>query len=216
MPSDARPPTTLRSDARRNEERLLVAARDCFVEHGANVPLEDIAKAADIGIGTLYRRFRNRRELATAVVRYALTATAEAANAAAALPDPAEALARYMHAVIDLRTSAVIPQLLEIADVDDPARTRATEASLTAINAIVKAGHDAGALRRDVTTADISLLLVRLSGLVAGLTAEMQAPFAHRHADIVLAGLTSTASTARLGGPELTIEELRSHRAARK
>ena len=62
----------LRADARRNEQQLLTAARDEFIERGAQAPLEDIAAAAGVGIATLYRRFGDRRGLARAVALQAL------------------------------------------------------------------------------------------------------------------------------------------------
>src|SRR5436190_12269007 len=107
----------LRSDARRNEGQLLQAARDVFVERGPGAPLDEIARRAGVGIGTLYRRFGDRRQLIRAVVEDALTRTAEAAeDAAAESPDAFAALTAYLHAVIDLRVAAVIPALLEAAE----------------------------------------------------------------------------------------------------
>lgn len=56
----------LRADAERNRERILVAAEEAFLERGANVPLEEVAKRAKVGIGTLYRRFPTREALLAA------------------------------------------------------------------------------------------------------------------------------------------------------
>src|SRR4051794_34498377 len=59
---------SMRADARRNRERILVAARDVFVETGTDAPLEEIATRAGVGIATLYRRFPERVDLMRAVV----------------------------------------------------------------------------------------------------------------------------------------------------
>jgi AcrR family transcriptional regulator len=78
----------MREDARRNRERLLVAARDAFVEHGAGAPLDDIARRAGVGIATLYRRFPDRPALQRQVALDLLDRSArEAAAALAAEPD---------------------------------------------------------------------------------------------------------------------------------
>src|SRR5437660_7832920 len=106
---DGRP---LRADARRNREQLLAAARDVFVEQGAGAPLDEIARRAGVGIATLYRHFPDRTALMRAVALDLLDrVAAEAEKALAEERDPFEALARYMHAALEQRISAVIPAL---------------------------------------------------------------------------------------------------------
>lgn len=67
------PPRPMRADARRNYDRLLGEARTAFAEHGTDASLEDIARRAGVGIGTLYRHFPNRHALMNAVFQEALT-----------------------------------------------------------------------------------------------------------------------------------------------
>src|SRR3954462_13634423 len=120
----------LRADARRNHEQLLAAARDVVVELGAGAPLDEGAPGAGVGIGTLYRRFPSRPALLRAVVVDALQRTAEAAEAALAEEsDGFSALVRYMHAVLDLRVSAVIPTVLDAMDLEDDDVRSAREVS---------------------------------------------------------------------------------------
>src|SRR6266566_9649705 len=57
----------MRADARRNRDQILIAARDIFADHGPGAPLEEIARRAGVGIGTLYRRFPDRQSLLRAV-----------------------------------------------------------------------------------------------------------------------------------------------------
>ena len=71
----------LRADARRNRERLLAAATAAFAEHGADAPLEDIARRAGVGIGTLYRHFPTRLALQEGVFRSQVARSAPAARA---------------------------------------------------------------------------------------------------------------------------------------
>src|SRR5438270_9690760 len=103
----------LRADAARNRAHVLAAARDVFVEHGADAPLDDIARHAGVGIATLYRRFPDREALLRAVALDVLARTAhEARSAEAEEADPFDGLARYMHRALDLRISAIMPALL--------------------------------------------------------------------------------------------------------
>ena len=74
--------TRLRADARRNQEQVLQAARTLFVERGIDCPLEEIARRAGVGIGTLYRRFGDRDALVRAVLVDALELSRASAEAA--------------------------------------------------------------------------------------------------------------------------------------
>jgi len=201
----------LRADARRNEQQLLIAARDLFIERGAQVPLEDVAAAAGVGIGTLYRRFGDRRGLARAVALAALEQTHAAAQfALASQEDPFAALAAYMHAVLDLRTSAVMPELLDQLAEDDPQRLRISAAINELVDEMITDSHREELIRAEFTQADVGLLLVRLSRPLVGLPAALQLPYAHRHLDLVLAGMHEARSP--LSGPRLTLQELHDSR----
>ena len=74
----ATPPRGKRSDARRNEETLLAAAAAAFVASGVDVPVRDIAAAAGVGVGTMYRHFPTRADLIVAVYRHQVEACADA------------------------------------------------------------------------------------------------------------------------------------------
>ncbi|BAL89881.1 putative TetR-family transcriptional regulator [Actinoplanes missouriensis 431] len=84
-----------RADARRNFDALLAAARDVFAERGADASLEEIAKRAGVGIGTLYRNFPARQDLFEAVYVEEINQLAAAAEAAASLP-PWQALQAWL------------------------------------------------------------------------------------------------------------------------
>lgn len=205
------PQRPLRADARDNRRRLLEAARDGFIERGPGASLEEIARRAGTGIATLYRRFPDRRALIREVVLDALQRTAEEARQAAGEePDPFAALARYMHQAIDVRTAAVIPALLEAIPFDDEEIIRARHAGPAAVQALVDAAHRAGALRPDVTSGDIGMLIARLSRpLPGGFPPEIHYRLSHRHLSLVIDGLRATArQPAELDGPALTLADL--------
>ncbi|WP_432970437.1 TetR/AcrR family transcriptional regulator [Dactylosporangium sp. CA-233914] len=200
----------MRADARRNHELLLTAARDVFVERGPDAPLDEIARRAGVSIATLYRRFVDRATLMHAVVLAALTATVEAVERVQRdHADPFDALSAYVHAVLDLRTSAVIPTLLDQLDLNEPQLNAARTKSAQLIEQLLDAAHHSGALRKGVAFGDIGLMLVRLSRPLPGpIPAETQHALAHRHADLFLAGLRTTPSDQRLCGPELDLAAL--------
>jgi AcrR family transcriptional regulator len=214
MPTDHddAPRRPLRADARDNRRRLLEAARDVLIERGPSAPLEEIARRAGTGIATLYRHFPDRQALIRDVILDALQRTNdEARQAASQEPDPFRALARYMHRAIDVRTAAVIPALLDQAPLEDEEISQARQTGAALLEALTGAAHWAGSLRPDVTAGDIGLLIVRLSRpLPGGFPPDINHSLSHRHLDLLIDGLRTTArQPAQLGGPALTVTDLR-------
>jgi AcrR family transcriptional regulator len=95
----------LRSDARRNYQRLLAAAASAFAEHGADAPLDDIAKRAGVGSGTLYRHFPTRQALLEAVYRGQVEELCTQADKLLASQSPGEALGNWLGAVAAYATT---------------------------------------------------------------------------------------------------------------
>lgn len=95
-------PTTrpMRADARRNRDRLLTEARLAFAAHGTTASLEDIARRADVGIGTLYRHFPNRQALLSAVFEEAVGDLLAHARAQLDAPEPCSALLAWLRDII--------------------------------------------------------------------------------------------------------------------
>src|SRR5215469_7748373 len=90
----------LRADARQNYERLIEVAAHTIGEIGPNVSLEEVAKRAGVGIGTLYRHFPNRQALLEAVYRDQVTAQCLEARGLLATMPPAEALPLWLHSLL--------------------------------------------------------------------------------------------------------------------
>lgn len=202
----------MRADARRNRERILVAARDVLVDQGPDAPLDAIATAAEVGIATLYRRFPDRRALVRAVVLDVLGHAAEEARLALAEePDAFGALARYLHRALDLRVSAVMPALLDRMPPDDEEIASVRTHSWGLFEQLVDRALAAGTLRPDATFADVGLLLVRLARPLPGpIPRDLDNRLAHRHLELLLDGLrTDRAEPAGpLPDPALTLAEL--------
>lgn len=96
-PTPARP---MRADARRNHDRLLCEARASFAAQGTDASLEDIARRAGVGIGTLYRHFPNRQALMNAVFQEALTALLARSRELAQADQPCTALVEWLGAIV--------------------------------------------------------------------------------------------------------------------
>ncbi len=155
----------MRADARRNYERLVGVARTTFAENGADAPLEDIARRAHLGIGTLYRHFPERDALMAAVFQSELEALVTLADELADADSPVGALADWLRAVIaHTMTYRGLGQALMA--------TRAT--SMTACTKLLRAAGDtllkraqqAGEVRADANTPDL-LKLSHAIGLAA-------------------------------------------------
>lgn len=93
---------TLRADARRNHDALVVAAAKVFAAEGVDAPIKVIADQAGVGVGTFYRRFPKRSDLVVAVFRHEVERCAEAAEGVAAGCTPFEALAQWIDRFLDL------------------------------------------------------------------------------------------------------------------
>jgi AcrR family transcriptional regulator len=209
-PDEARPkPRRVRADALRNREHILRAAADLILERGPTTPMELIARRAGVGIATLYRHFPDRTVLLRQVALDTLRSSAEVARKALAEePDAFTALARFMHDAIDLRIGAVMPVLVDRLEMDDEL-LEARRVSREAHDALARAAHEEGSLRRDVTAGDIGLLIVRFTPPLQGLlSAEDNRRLSHRHLELMLDGLLRFLSHEQLPGPAMSFEEL--------
>ncbi|MFE4513386.1 TetR/AcrR family transcriptional regulator [Kitasatospora sp. NPDC056783] len=193
----------MRADAARSRRRILDAARDVFLTHGLDAPLDLIVRRAGIGPGTLYRRYPDREALVRDLTGDLLTRLEGVAEAAAAEDgDPFEALRRFVRGAADLRMGAVIPVLLEGLVVDEEL-VRVRTRTVNTVQALVDAAHRSGRLRHDVGMGDLVLLSIRLSRPLPGGLARLDADgdLLHRHLDLALDGLDTAPATASATGP---------------
>ncbi|MGW4353127.1 TetR/AcrR family transcriptional regulator [Nocardia sp. NPDC004582] len=182
--------TELRSDARNNRDQILAAAQLVFREQGANVSMKDIADAAGVGVGTLYRRFPDRGALITAAAHSYLSALSDlAATAEREAPTAFEALTRLLRECAELRLGALAAAIEPTLHADikaDPALTEVRATITDRIDRLTTRAHAEGALRPDVTPADIG----RLMTLQIYATPDEPYPTAvHRVLDLLLDGL---------------------------
>ncbi len=156
---DVRRPT--RADARRNFDALLGAARDAFAGKGADASLEDIARQAGVGIGTLYRNFPTRQDLFNAVYFGEIEELCQAAEDVADLP-PWEALTTWLRRFVQY--AATKRAIWESLNRDSDRFKTAREAMYAAGTPLFERAQEAGEARKDVSFDD---LLRMVSGLTA-------------------------------------------------
>ena len=187
----------LRADARRNREKVLVAARGVFSEHGRDAQMDDVARRAGVGVGTVYRHFPTKEALIEALMVAAFETIAEAAEAALAIEDPWEAFATPLWTGAETMAAdralsevfASIPGAMESA--------MPTVEGLTETMAVLIArAQAAGVLREDMVVDDIPMLMC---GIGAATKKEHRCAAAwRRHLAIVLDGLRADGASGPL------------------
>ncbi|GAA2428136.1 helix-turn-helix domain-containing protein [Streptomyces glaucus] len=148
----------MRADARRNYQRLLEAAAEAFAEQGENASLDDIAKRAGVGSGTLYRHFPTRQALLEAAYVDRIEAIAARAGALAAELPPGEALTEWLHELgVGMIQVRGLKALMGAAVTDGgPAVVTACGDSVKdAAARLVGAAQREGTLRRDVEPIEV-------------------------------------------------------------
>ena len=180
-------PRPLRADARQNYERLVVAAADLIGELGPNVSLEEVAKHAGVGIGTLYRHFPNRQALLEAVYRDHVTAHCVRARELLATTPPAEALPRWLHSLLTYNLNMRgLKEALMAGEISP--QTSECKAMMHEVGGDLLAhAQAAGAVRRDIEITDL-LRLVHSIALMVEPGAEGAAR-AERVFEVMVAGL---------------------------
>ncbi|AZP23500.1 TetR/AcrR family transcriptional regulator [Streptomyces aquilus] len=180
----------MRADARRNYERLLTEARTAFAAHGAEASLEDVARRAGVGIGTLYRHFPNRNALLSAVFEDAVADLLARSRELLADPNPCTALVTWLREIVTHAGEyrGLARALMAVSHDDTSALARCNDPIREAGGALLARAQEAGAVRKDVAIAD----LLQLTHAIA-LAAE-EAPgddhLADRLLQLTLRGLT--------------------------
>ncbi|MEV7098809.1 TetR/AcrR family transcriptional regulator [Amycolatopsis sp. NPDC051045] len=186
--SSLEPGRSVRSDARRNRDKLVAVARAAFATADGTVALEAVAREAGVGIGTLYRHFPTREALVEAV--YAAELDDVTASAPALLDElpPEEALRAWMDRYAAfVATKRGMADVLRASVASGRIATPATRQRLTAaIGAILDAGAKAGTLRADTDPEDVTLLLL---GVFLSTSGDQDAERTGRMLDLILAAL---------------------------
>lgn len=151
----------MRADARRSRARLLAAATAAFAEHGADAPLDDIARRAGVGIGTLYRHFPTRLDLQAAVYRSQVQSVCDKVDELLVSANPQQALAGWVRALgaYLVTKRGLANALIGAVGKDSELMNGCMVAMREAAARLVKNAHDAGVLRPDVSERDLLRLV---------------------------------------------------------
>jgi AcrR family transcriptional regulator len=160
-PTEPRPTEQLRADARQNRARLITAATEAFAEKGADAPLEDIARRAGVGIGTLYRHFPNRLDLQAAVFRTQVRGVCEQGDELLATGEPAQAFAAWARALAGYLVTkrGLSRALIDAVGVESELITSCWLTMRETTERLLVSAQRAGLIRSDVTAMDVMRLL---------------------------------------------------------
>lgn len=207
-----------RRHARRNHELLVAAAREVFAERGVDASLEEIARRAGVGVGTLYRHFANRDALVEAVFERRRGEFVAVAEAAADEPDAWLALVGFLGRMLEIQAG---DRMLKDVFLRSPPGTGRVEAARTELRrlfeTVLERARAQGRLRDDFEFSDLALLFWSFSPLLDA-TADVAPSAWRRHLHWLLDGLRADAATPPPEGPlspaqfESAVEALRSRR----
>src|SRR5215469_897324 len=161
-PAVAGDPRPMRADAQRNYARLLSAAMAAFTEHGADdTSLEEIARRAGVGIGTLYRHFPTRQALLEAVYRDQVEALRARADELTGSDAPGEALAAWLRALMTFSSTkqSLTSALLATIGKESDLLSACSKVIWDAAEILLKRAQQAGAVRADADARDLIRLV---------------------------------------------------------
>jgi AcrR family transcriptional regulator len=202
----------LRADAERNRQRILEAAAEVFTERGFEATLDDVARRAGVGVGTVYRRFPSKACLADALFTDRVDALADLAEKAKEQPDAWAALVTFLeHAAETLSGDRGLQQILMYAAVhghEDDRVSYARDRMRPAVGSLVKRAQAAGQVRADLAATDIPLIEFMLAAL-ADYTHHVRAEVWRRYLALILDALCPARSgAATLPEPALSPDEM--------
>ena len=176
----------LRADARRNQQKLVEAAREVFAKLGGETSMEAIAKQAGVGIGTLYRHFPKRVDVVEALYRSDVDELVAVAETAVSSPDPWAGLAGWLGAFVlySMSKKILLNELHEAFAKDPQLKLASRERIVRALSGVLERAQHAGLARDDVDAADVMQLIGSMC-----MSATLTEPQARRLLAMVLDGL---------------------------
>jgi AcrR family transcriptional regulator len=206
----------LRRDAERNRRRILEAAGEAFAERGLGITMDDIAEQADVGVGTVYRRFPTKQALIEALFEALMADLVAMAEAAVQEDDPWEALVGFLEHAQELQAANRGLKDLVLGSSRGCERVVCMRERLAPLaQTLVARAQAAGHLRPDIEGSDLPLIQIMLGGVV-DFTRDVDADTWRRMLALVIDGLRAREPHTELGAPALAPAELDSAMAAWK
>jgi AcrR family transcriptional regulator len=183
-------PRKPRADAERNRQRLMEVAKEVFAERGSDVTLDEIAKRAGVGIGTLYRHFSSRDAMLHAVYRHEVKQIADAAATLLESMKPLDALRAWLRLFVEyIGTKKIIVPALNVATSENAALLEHSSTQITAAaDQLVARAIENGDAQKDVRALD---LLYAVFGFSKTNDQTDWIPRAYRLIDMLIAGIAS-------------------------
>jgi AcrR family transcriptional regulator len=165
----------MRADARRNYEKVVAAAREAFAEGGASTSLEEIARRAGVGIGTLYRHFPSRQALLEAVYVGEVQELCRTASELEEL-EPWDALVAWLHRFVEYlgTKQALAAELLDYVDRDATLFRDSRAALYAAGEPLLERAQAAGAVRPDIDLGEIIQMVGGIAKISAAEPAQIE------------------------------------------
>ena len=187
----------LRADARRNREKVLAAARAVFSEHGREAQMDDVARRAGVGVGTVYRHFPTKEALVEALVLARFESIAAEARVALELEDPWEAFTSVLrHGAEVMAADRALTEVFASTPGVMEQAIPAVDGLQESMAALMRRAQAAGVLREDAQVDDIPMLMCGI-GSATKKEHSCSAPW-RRHLAIVLDGLRAHPSSKPL------------------
>lgn len=207
MTATTPPPLSGRkAQAARNDETILAAAREVFLaDPGA--PVSAVAQAAGVGMSALYRRYPSKEDLIRRLCTIGLQTYIDLAEVCVNSDgDPWEAFAAFMRRAVDAHTHALTLRLAGTFTPDETLYEMSDYAGT--LNArLFERTQEAGAIRPDVSVADLGLIFEQIAAVAYGASPERTAVLRQRSLALMLEGLRADPPTVELPGPTVTDEE---------
>jgi AcrR family transcriptional regulator len=187
-----------RSDARRNRKRVIKAARECMARDGLDAQMEEIARRAKVGVGTVYRHFKTKDDLVEALAAERFERLRDLALDALANDDPWDAFEAFMRASARIQTDD--RALSEVLTSRPDTMRRAAEAVdiLGLVDRILGRAQAAGVVRDDARAHDVPMIMCALAGTFRNPHADPD-----RYIGITLDGLRAPGATERTQLPDV-------------
>lgn len=154
----------MRADAVRNRARVIDAARSCMAGRGLEVQMEEIAKSAGVGVGTVYRHFPTKDELIDALAADRFARLAELADEAMEVADPWDAFVGFMRAAAAIQTDDKALSEVLVSRPETMRRAAEGAGMRDRVGRVIGRAQEAGAVRADARPEDIPMVMCALAG----------------------------------------------------
>ena len=191
----------LRADARRNRALVLAAAEAVFAEEGQRAQLDEVARRAGVGVGTVCRNFPTKQALVEAVLEAMFESLLADAEAALGEADAGAAFERFFRALADFQARHRVVAEAMATQVDLPAPAQPTKQALRrAMGELVANAQASGAIRSDIGPVDVAMLFAGVAHTTA-VAGELQPVLRERYLSIILDGLRPVEGRCLPGKP---------------